>query len=157
MEMTGEERRTIPNAELFGVMEELFEENYQVEFTVTGNSMWPLLRHGRDSIIMERCSAEDLKKGEIVLFHATAERYLLHRITSLTPDLFETIGDGNCFRDGYFQRDAVIARAVKVIRKQKVLDLTSFRWKAAAKSLDGTVPCEEEPFQGMEVCEMDPR
>lgn len=125
----GEERRTIPNAELFSVMEEVLQENYQIEFTVTGNSMWPLICHGRDSVVMEKCSPETLRKGDIVLFHATAERYLLHRITSLRQESFETTGDGNCFRDGFFRRDAVVARAVKVIRKGKVLDLTCFHWK----------------------------
>ncbi|MGN0334692.1 MAG: S24/S26 family peptidase [Lachnospiraceae bacterium] len=131
--MTGEKRLILPNEELFDAMEELLQENYQVAFTVTGNSMWPLLCHGRDSAVMEKCSPDTLRKGDIVLFHATKDQYLFHRITSLTPELFETTGDGNCFRDGYFRRDAVIARAVKVIRKENVFELTSFRWKALAR------------------------
>ena len=127
--MIQQEKRLIPNEELFTLIEETLRENYQAEFTVTGNSMWPLLRHGRDRVIVESCAAASLKTGDVVLLRAAEGRYLLHRVTALRGDCFETTGDGNCFRDGFFPRDRVIARVVRVIRKGKTLNVTRFYWQ----------------------------
>lgn len=123
------QKELVKTEELLRVAESILEEQYQVDFTVTGNSMWPLIRHGRDRVIMEKCSPDDLHVGDIILFHATESRYLLHRITKLHGDCFETTGDGNCFRDGYFPRTAIVARVVKVIRKGREISVSDIFWK----------------------------
>lgn len=119
----------ISSEELFAAVEAMLEENRLAEFTVTGDSMWPLIRHGRDRVIVEKCGAEGLKKGDIVLMKPCPGRYLLHRITFLGTDFIETTGDGNCFRDGRFPKSAAVARVVTVLRKQKKISCNSPYWK----------------------------
>lgn len=127
MEQT--ERQLISATDLFGAVEDMLAEDRQAQFIVTGNSMWPLISSGRDSVIVEKCSPEQLHKGDIVLLKAMPGRYLLHRITAVRGDLIETTGDGNCHRDGFFKKSAVIARVVTVFRKQKRISFGSLGWR----------------------------
>lgn len=124
-----EEKRWISSEALFSAVEELLAENRQAIFTVTGMSMWPFLCHGRDQAVVEHCNPETLKKGDIVLFQTVLGNYMLHRVTGLEENRFETTGDGNCFRDGWFSADCAKARAVTLIRKGQKIDCRSPVWK----------------------------
>lgn len=114
---------------LFSAMEELLAQDRQAAFTVTGMSMWPLMCHGRDKVVVKRCAPDQLHKGEIVLLRTPPGPYLLHRITRIQGDRIETTGDGNCFRDGCFPRDCVRARVVQVVRRGTVIPCQALRWK----------------------------
>ena len=70
-----------------------------------------------------------LKTGDIILFQKPEGKYILHRITKIEDDLFETTGDGNCFRDGFFSFSCVKAKVVCLIRKDKKIDCKSWIWK----------------------------
>lgn len=123
------EKKLISSSELFAVIQELLKEKKQASFTVTGMSMWPFICHGRDQVILESCEAENLRKGDIILFQTCLGNYMLHRITKKTKDGIETTGDGNCFRDGMFPYSCVKARVVRIIRKGKEIDCSSWIWK----------------------------
>lgn len=82
-------------------------------------SMWPFLCHGRDQVIVTRCRTDDLKTGTIVLFQTPSGKYILHRITRLRGEYFETTGDGNCRRDGWFHNSCIRAQVTALIRKEK--------------------------------------
>lgn len=121
--------KQISAKELFSAIEELLAEGRQAAFTVTGMSMWPFLCHGRDQVVVEACRPEKLRKGDVILFQTYYGNYLLHRVTKLKKDGFQTTGDGNCFRDGYFPFSCLRARVVRMIRKGKTIDCDSARWK----------------------------
>ena len=114
---------------LFSFVEEQLACRRDASFTVTGNSMWPFICHGRDQVIVSACDSNQLCIGDIILFQTLSGKYILHRITALRPDAFETTGDGNCYRDGWFPRNCVRARVVKIIRKKKKIDCNSLLWK----------------------------
>lgn len=123
------EKKIISMYEMFPVVLEMLHEGKKGSFTVTGMSMWPFICHGRDKVIVEKVDSEKLKKGDIILLQTPLGNYLLHRITRIKGDCFETTGDGNCFRDGWFPRSCVRARVVKIIRKEKEMDCDTFGWK----------------------------
>lgn len=129
MEIEMSNRRFVLSKDLFSVIMELINEQHQASFTVTGMSMWPFICHGRDKVIVEKIHPEKLEKGDIILLQTPLGNYLLHRITRIKGDCFETTGDGNCFRDGWFPRRCVRARVVKIIRKEKEMDCDAFGWK----------------------------
>ena len=116
----------IPNDEFCTAVRQMLEEGKDVDFTVTGNSMWPLLKHGRDRVVLTRCKPQDIRKGDIVLFEALPSKFLLHRVTKLKENAFETTGDFNTFRDGVFPKDCVIGKAVRIVRKDKSYGTDSF-------------------------------
>ena len=118
------EKKNIPNEEFFSAVRQTLEEGKDVDFTVTGNSMWPLLKHGRDRVVLRK--TEIVKKGDVVLFEALPSKYMLHRVTQISEDNFETTGDCNSFRDGRFPKSCVIGKAVRIIRKEKSYSIESF-------------------------------
>ena len=109
------------------ILEEL--EKRPVQFIVTGMSMWPFLCHGRDQVIIDKCYLPDLKKGDIVLYKTSDSHYILHRITCIKNHQFETTGDGNCYRDGYYDLSCIQAKVIRIIRKNKVIDCYHLKWK----------------------------
>lgn len=123
------EKRLIPPEELFPLMFSILEEKNQAAFTVTGMSMWPFLCHGRDKVIVEKCDVDKIQKGDVVLFQTHVGNYMMHRVTKVTKEEFETTGDGNCFRDGFFPKKNIRAKIVKMIRKDKTMDCSSLCWR----------------------------
>ena len=66
-------------------------------FRVTGNSMFPLFRAGRDSVCIRPCSSvtiEKPKRGDIILF-CISGKYILHRVMRIEGNRVVTAGDGN--------------------------------------------------------------
>lgn len=125
-----EEKLCVSSESLFSAMDELLAKNRQAVFTVTGMSMWPFLCHGRDQVILEKCDFAHLKKGDVVLFRTPLGNYMLHRITRLESEYFETTGDGNCIRDGRFPISCIIARAAVFIRKEEIISCDSVLWQS---------------------------
>ena len=121
-----------PATELFENIRQFLHGGYSASFTVTGNSMWPLLRHGRDYVILESRAEKPLKKGDIVLFMPVEGRYLLHRIDWVSDGQFRTTGDGNCFRDGTFNQDCVVGRVVTLVRKGKKISCTNWLYRLSS-------------------------
>lgn len=121
--------KQISAKELFSAIEELLAEGRQAAFTVTGMSMWPFLCHGRDQVIVASCRPEEIRRGDVALLQTYYGNYLLHRVTKLRKDSFQTTGDGNCFRDGFFPFSCLRARVVRMVRKGKSIDCGSARWR----------------------------
>ncbi|MBR4287736.1 MAG: hypothetical protein IKT55_08545 [Clostridia bacterium] len=129
------EVKYLPNDIFCPAIQEMLSEGMDVEFTITGNSMWPLLKHERDTITLTLCNGENVKKGDIILFEALPSKYLLHRATGVSKSSFESTGDRNTFRDGTFPKACIIGKAVKITRKGKsrktkspLIRLYSFFW-----------------------------
>ena len=125
---------------LFAAVEEQLSIGRSASFTVTGMSMWPFICHGRDQVVVENCDPASLCVGDIVLFQTPLTNYMLHRVTALRSDAFETTGDGNCFRDGWFPRECVKARVETVIRNGRAHDCRSFSWRVLSSLWRGLFP-----------------
>lgn len=119
----------VSGANLFPIIEEMLAKGKPVRFTVSGNSMWPLISHNRDSVLLVPCDKENLKKGDIILFRRSESRYVLHRITEVKEGGYITTGDGNCHRDGFVPYNAVCARASKVYHKDRTIECDRWYWK----------------------------
>ena len=61
---------------------------------ITGTSMLPLLKEGRDLVELESCSQERLKKGDVVLYKKNDGTLVLHRIIKTeNGEFFTVLGD----------------------------------------------------------------
>ena len=61
---------------------------------ITGTSMLPLLKEGRDLVELESCSQERLKKGNVVLYKKNDGTLVLHRIIKIeNGEFFTVLGD----------------------------------------------------------------
>lgn len=93
---------------LMPFVSELLEGKQLVRFTVTGNSMMPFLRHGRDSVELERVAFETLKVGDIVLILIQTGEYVLHRIVRINTEFLYMVGDAHTFLEGPYYPNQVI-------------------------------------------------
>lgn len=65
-----------------------------VRFRLKGNSMFPLLRNGKDVVILEKCPTESLKPMDVVLFRYRG-KHVLHRIIRREGERLLIQGDGS--------------------------------------------------------------
>ena len=89
--------KILPAAEFFSIVRKKLLAGRTVCFRVTGNSMFPLFRAGRDSVCIRPCSSvtiEKPKRGDIILF-CISGKYILHRVMRIEGNRVVTAGDGN--------------------------------------------------------------
>ena len=79
---------------------------------ITGTSMLPLLKEGRDRVELEPCSQERLKKGDVVLYKKNDGTLVLHRIIKTeNGEFFTVLGDHQFNNDEWVNKNQIIAVA----------------------------------------------
>ena len=79
---------------------------------ITGTSMLPLLKEGRDLVDLEPCSQERLKKGDVVLYKKNDGTLVLHRIIKTeNGEFFTVLGDHHFNNDEWVNKNQIIAVA----------------------------------------------
>ncbi len=109
----------------------LLEEGYSLKLTVTGNSMYPFLRHKVDEVELKSLAGQSVKKGDIILFVRNNEEYILHRVVkSVSNKRVFVCGDAQSFLEGPIENIQMIARVTKVYRNNRVISCGGTAWKA---------------------------
>lgn len=122
-------RRSIDNGIFFSEVARLLDEGASVTIRVRGNSMRPLLRNGRDRIILRPYTAEDIHKGAVMLFRYRG-LYCVHRIVRVEGDTIVFAGDGNYRVEERASRGDLMAVMRAVLRpNDAVVECTSLRWR----------------------------
>lgn len=94
--------------------------------TISGSSMKPLLKHGRDIVYLHVCQPHDMKRGRIVLFEREDRSLILHRIRRVLPDgKLLMNGDSQVWCET-IRPDQVIAVAYQIQRKGKEIPCDAF-------------------------------
>ena len=101
-------------------------------YTNVGASMHPLLREGRDVMVIER--AENYRALDAVLFRRPNVEgrgaYVLHRILKVLPDgKYWIVGD-NCVDGETVARENILGVLIGVKRGNKYLSVSDFRYRA---------------------------
>lgn len=77
----------------------------KTEIIVWGNSMLPTFTSG-ERISVYRCSADEIVKGDIIVYKLRCDHLVVHRVLDITTvdgmKFFLTKGDHNLEDDGYF-------------------------------------------------------
>ena len=90
---------------------------------VTGSSMMPFLRNGRDIVRLHK--TDRFYRGQIVLFRRRSGDFVLHRIRRICPDgRLLMNGDAQKWCE-YIQRDQVLAEVISISRNQRDVDPNS--------------------------------
>lgn len=74
------------------IMQEILDNGGEVRFTVTGNSMFPMLRHGKDIVVLKKAPRR-LKRYDIPLFQRDNGKFILHRIIRVHRNSYTICGD----------------------------------------------------------------
>ncbi|WP_294082936.1 S24/S26 family peptidase [Proteiniphilum sp. UBA5384] len=122
------ETKIIQNEPFFREIAIRVAEGGRVRIRAKGNSMLPLIRDGKDEIILEKPTGRSFRKGRLLLVKLIGERYVLHRVKIISDNFIMLRGDGNLSVFETCAREDVIAEATEVIRNGKEIRVGSARW-----------------------------
>lgn len=120
------------------VKEELMRSG-NIMFPNKGVSMMPLIRQGKDLMIIEKRENYRLKKHDIVLFERENGALVLHRISDVLDDGYMILGD-NCIDKEYVREESVLGLMTGLLRNGKKIDLDSTVYKTYVKFWTGIYP-----------------
>ena len=111
-------------------LENLLAETGKIMWKCRGVSMKPLVRQGRDLIVIER-PGMPLEKYDIALYRKDKPRdgskreYVLHRVIDVEDDRYIILGD-NCVNLEYVPKEAVVGKMTARVRGGKEQRLEGF-------------------------------
>lgn len=120
--------KTVANDVFFAWVEAELAEGRPVRFRLKGNSMFPLLRNGKDEITLEKCPNESLKPMDVVLFRYRG-KHVLHRIIRREGERLLIQGDGSIVAKEECTVDDVVGKVVQICRPSgKEIPVGSWQW-----------------------------
>lgn len=111
------------------ILLKMLAENIDVTITVTGDSMFPLWRHKRDTVVLTKCDKTTLKKGDIPLYRRTTGQYVMHRIIKVNHESYNLCGDAQTQIEYNLPTENVIAVVKAFTRKEKNYCCSDLRYK----------------------------
>ena len=109
--------------------EEQLEKHGQLVYTNVGTSMMPLLRQGKDLLIITRKPAERLKKYDVPLYKRDSGQYVLHRILKVRRSDYVLCGDNQWRRETGVTDRHVIGVLTAVVRDGKTVPVTDRKYR----------------------------
>ena len=84
--------KTIPNDIFFAQVAADLSAGHSVSFKVKGNSMFPLIRNGKDIVFVSPVNQPIVKKDVVLFTHKG--RHVLHRVIKIEGNSYTIQGDG---------------------------------------------------------------
>ena len=94
-------------AQLSPLMESVLSEGGTVDITVTGNSMFPMLKHRVSRVRLS--VAGELSIGDIPLYRRDNGKFVLHRIVDLKNGTYTCCGDNQWTLETGLRKDQMVA------------------------------------------------
>lgn len=110
------------------VIKEITDIGMSTELTVTGMSMYPLLRNRLDRVRLSK--ADDIKKYDIVLYRRENGAYILHRILKTGKDYVCCAGDNETELEKGVSIEKIIAKVTHIKRGTRDIDINSFIYRS---------------------------
>ncbi len=121
------EKMVCSASEFTQMLENILNDDAVVPLCVTGTSMRPFLLEGRDTVWLSRFAAEDLKRGDMVLFKRSDGTAVLHRIRKV-------MSDGNLLMNGDAQSWCETISASQVIAVVQYIERGGKKFSCADKN-----------------------
>ncbi len=105
----------------------MLDETGHIVYTTRGVSMRPLIRQGRDVVIIEKYT-EQPQKYDVVLFQRRNGQYVLHRILKVCEGRYWIIGD-NCITGEMVNRDQILGKMTSIKRNKRTIKETDWHYR----------------------------
>lgn len=99
--------------------EQILREQGRLVYTNVGDSMMPLLRQGRDLMVIQQRPQGRCKRLDAVLYKRPNGKYVMHRILKVRKDDYVICGDNRCVREFGVPDEWIIGVLTGVIRDGK--------------------------------------
>lgn len=114
--------------------EALLERDGELMWRTSGRSMRPLIKTGRDLVIIS-APAGRLKKYDVA-FYKTGGTYILHRILKVKENGYTAAGDNNYFKENIAEKQ-ILGVMTGLVRRGKKVDLGGFPYRAYVMTWGG--------------------
>ena len=108
--------------------EEELDKKGILVYTNKGNSMYPLIRQGKDVLIIKKVNSR-LKKMDVPLYKRKSGQYVLHRIIKVNENDYVIRGDNTYYNETGIRDDQILGVLSGVIRESKEISVDSFGYK----------------------------
>ena len=108
--------------------EEILARDGRLVYTNVGDSMWPLIREGRDLLVIERPNRR-LKRYDVPLYRRDSGQYVLHRVLKVRENDYVLCGDNRWHRETGITDRHILGVLTAVIRDRKQLSITDWRYR----------------------------
>ncbi len=108
--------------------EQELERNGRLVFTNVGDSLKPLIRQGRDLLIIEKPKGR-LKKYDVPLYKRSSGQYVLHRIMKVREKDYVICGDNRRKLETGVTDRQIIGVLTAVVRDGKEIPVTDLRYR----------------------------
>lgn len=137
-------KQQIPNDLFFAWVESELAEGRRVRFRLKGSSMFPLIREGRDGVMIRPCTEDELHPMDVVLFRYRG-KHVLHRILRKEGHRLLLQGDGSYVAREQCTTADVVGKLDEVIRPSgRSVSVTDWQWR-----LSGRIWRSTGPFRGL--------
>ena len=119
--------REIRLEQLLPLIEETLQKGNTVEFLPRGISMLPMLRQGKDTVILSPVTRE-LRKYDLPLYRRDDGAFVLHRIVEI-GDTLACIGDNQYDLERGIRREQVIGVVTAFTREGKTVSVSDLRYR----------------------------
>jgi len=120
--------QTVRLEELLPLMEEQLAAGRKVRFSPKGTSMLPMLRQGRDSVVLSPVPAR-LKKYDLPLYRRTNGQFVLHRIVKV-GETYTCIGDNQYQLEAGVRQEQMIAVVTAFVRNGREHSVEEWPYRA---------------------------
>lgn len=122
--------KTVPLAELYPVMEEVLSSGGTFSITVSGNSMYPFLKHMRDQAVFAPIGARSIRRGDIVFYQRASGQFVMHRVYCVdNAGVMTMLGDAQWTLEPGIRPEQLRAYVIKVVRKGKEINCERGYWR----------------------------
>jgi len=104
--------------------EDIIEDNGVLVYRNVGDSMLPLIKQGRDILVIEKIS-KPLKRLDIPLYKRPSGQYVLHRILKCKKDGYVMCGDNRYVKEYGVAEEQMIGVLTKIVRNGKEISVYS--------------------------------
>lgn len=103
--------------------EEILERDGRLIYSSVGDSMLPMIRQGRDLLVIEKPKGR-LKKYDIPLYKRDNGRYVLHRVLKVRDEDYVICGDNRWYCETGITDRHIIGVLTAVIRNGREIPLS---------------------------------
>jgi hypothetical protein rflaF_17574 len=109
--------------------EEVITRKGKLVYTNKGDSMMPLIREGKDLLVISRKPSGRLKKYDVPLYRRDSGQYVLHRILKVREKDYVICGDNRCNKEYGITDKHIIGVLSAVVRNGKTVSVADWRYR----------------------------
>lgn len=114
-------KKKISLNEIYPAIKETLSSGGTVELPITGTSMFPLLKAGRDTVIIKADSKYSI--GDLIFYRRNDGHFVLHRIVGTDENGYILCGDNQTDPEKGITDENIIAKVTEIHRNGKVIDV----------------------------------